>query len=48
MKEQKNSPSEDLESVLYAFYDASVYSSYVDAAPISGDLVIITPKDSLF
>ena len=35
----KNSPSEDLESVLYAFYDASVYSSYVDAAPISGDLV---------
>ncbi|MGC6497178.1 MAG: LIC12162 family transferase [Candidatus Puniceispirillaceae bacterium] len=44
----KNRPSADSDSVLYAFYDASVYSSYVDAAPISGDLVNYYSKGLTF
>lgn len=45
---KKNTPSADLRSVIYAFYDASVYSSYVDAAPISGDLVNYYSKGLTF
>ncbi len=40
--------SSDLKSILYAFYDASVYSSYVDAAPISSDLVNFYSKGLTF